>query len=623
MARTRRLVGVVIALASVAGVAAQTDHPDAVDPASWVPADALFYVGIADVHQLVREIKQTAFAKMMQDPAARDAWGQATGIYRFYQEFRKRLARALGTEPDQLENPFGGPLAVFVPMPRDPRKEDLRAVLIAGVGNAALMRTYYDQAVQNLAEIADQHEQVAAGPHAIDRFVRSTAEFEGTSAAEDERLDLTLLDAGDESFAQLLDQVLGTLFSAESMPRELALCLSDERLIVAPSLEHARHVLDRAASDTMLTAAPGFKKSTDHFEQLGTVRFYANVHDAFELMRVIDGDEARHALRLLGAESVQTLGGHIHCDLKQYESKLEVFVVLAGERAGLPKIFSMPNAPVAPPARIPADALVFASANVQPASAVDEIARMIYQDDPQAAEGFRAGLEAMPMPDGDSLNVRKTVLDNLDGPLVYSLSFRTPYGPQSTCIELTLGHSDQAAISRFLSCVSVLAPGMAVARDEGENVVVDLPLAGFSITATDDLILAGTTGVVESALRGSRTEPGLAENPLFRKAVQFVPQEAWGVLYVDSRRMFEAAIELGRNRDTLRAGKMTNLANLITLSMVEALTRGLADDEAACQRMLLYQAPSITTVSTEPDGLRLVQIQLLPEQPAEKSIQEE
>ena len=614
MVRTPRLIGVVIALVVVVGAFAQTDQPQPVDPASWAPADTLLYVGITDVNQLVSDIKQTAFAKMMQDPAAREAWSQTTGIYRFYHEFRKRLARTLATEPDVLKNPFAGPMAVYVPKPADIQSEDVRAVLIVGVGDAALMRTYYAQAVENLTGIADQHEQVAAGAVTIDRFTRRVAEPEDAAGPGDSLLRASSLAAGGENLAEVLDQVVGALFSAESMPNELALCLTDDRLVVAPTVQHARWVLEHTGGEGTLADAAGYKEAVGRFEQLGTVRFYADVSTVFELLRAVDGDQAAAALKLLGAESVQTLAGHIRSDFKQFESRFELFVALDGERHGLPKIFSMPNRPIAPPACVPADALLYASANVQPAEAVDEVARMIALDSQELADNFRAGLEAMPLPDGATLNIRQTLINNLRGPLVYSLRFQTPYGPRSTRIELTLGHADQKAVSGLLSSLGALAPGMVVVRDQAESIVVDLPLAGFSITATPDALVAGTPGVVEAAMeKAAESAPSLAESARFRQAAQFVPPEAWGVVYVDTGRMFEAAIELARNQDTLQVGKMTSLANLITLSMVEALTQGLAEDEAACRRMLLYQAPSITTVSTEPDGLRLVQVQLLPQ----------
>jgi hypothetical protein len=177
-----------------------------------------------------------------------------------------------------------------------------------------------------------------------------------------------------------------------------------------------------------------------------------------------------------------------------------------------------------------------------------------------------------------------------------------------------LGHRDQQAISRCLEKVSRISGGMMIEREVRGTLAYDLAYGGFSLAPTDQVVVTGTTSVVEAALETTLPERGLAADAAFKRAAALAPHEAWGVVYVDSRRMFEAALEMARNRDALTAAQFTSPANMIALGIVEAFTTNIDKDHIdAARELARYQAPRIITMATTAEGIRLTQIQLRPQ----------
>jgi len=490
-------------------------------------------------------------------------------------------------------------------------------VLVAGIGDAGLMKDYYERVTRKFREIADDHEKISFGSYTIERFTTEARQEEEDRDANDEdfdELEFGRFDADDESFAAALDGLFGQLFSPDALPEKLVLCLTEDRLIVAPTPEQVKDVLRRERLGGSLVDTEAYQTLLREFRPLGSVRWLVNLADLFGVIEATEGDEAREALAMLGAKSMRSLIGHLLFDNKDFESRLEAMLLISGERTGLAKIFSMKNRPVMPPPSVSADNFIYASMNANATEMLDEIERMIRRDDPEAADEMRASLESMELPDGETLSLRKELLENLREPLTFAMAFQRPYGPQSTQLQLTLGHRDQQALSRFLEKASSLSGGMMTEREVRGTLAYDLAFGGFSLAPTDQAIIAGTTNAVEAALETPVPARNLAADPGFKRAAALAPREAWGLVYVDSRRMFEAALEMAKNRAALMATQFTNPANTIALSIVEAFTMGIDEDQLDAARQLArYQAPTIITVATTPDGIRLTQIQLMPD----------
>lgn len=615
MKRLCPLVILVLALAASDAVAQPTQEAG-IDPAQWVPDDVLAYVGIADTRQLGEELARTTHYRNAQALPAKDMPTGMSVLRKTLEGLKRRLGKALGIEPEKLRNPFAGPMALYVLAPPGDPADGVKAVFVASVGDAELMRTYYDGAMRKLAERAGRHEQIQFGLYTMERFTRESpaTQPDGKLAGGAKPGDALLgaLDLHERSFPALLEEFPSRLFSPESMPDELVFCLADDRLIIAPTPEQVKDVLRRERMGASLAETDAYRTLLRVFKPLGSIRFWVNLSRLFELMEVTEGAKASQALTTLGAESATGVVGHILYDGRQFEGKCEALVLFRGQPSGLAKILSMKNRPVSPPPSVPDDSGLYASLNVDVLATVDELERMVRREDAEAADELRATVESMQLPDGQTLNLRQELLENLSPPLTFVLGFRRPYGPQSTYVRVTIGQRDQKVTARFLEKLSNLWPGSLIQREVGGAVAYDV-LGGVSVASEEQVLVVGTSAAVDETLQGVSSSGSLAADPRFQQAAALVPAEAWGVLYVDSRRVYEAALELSKNKAALMGTQLQNPANVIALKMAEAFASdGDEDQSEAARQTAKYLAPSIYTATTTPDGILLTQIELLP-----------
>ncbi len=610
--RRNRLVALTLIALGAPALAAPAE---ATDPAAWAPADALAFIGVDDVAKLTAQIKRSNFYKLMHDPDLKDLPGQASIPQKFTEEFRKRLAGSLDIKPDKLHNPFAGPLVAYLVRSPESENEDIEGVVVAGIGNTALMKEYYQKATRKFRAAADNHEKIDFHDYTIDVFTTESRADDENGDEEDEQ-DTPALDptTPEENLTAMMDEVFGKLFSAESMPEKLALCLTEDRLIVAPAPRMIKAVLRRKVGEgRTLLETDNYKALLHAFKPLGSIRFLVNLGMFMDMMESEDGEKAKQTINLLGLRSMRAVIGHLEYGAKAYESKLEAELLMSGPRTGLARILSMKNTPLAPPSLASADDFMYWRFNLDIAGLVDEIERMVRQDDPDAADEFHQTLESVPFGEGQTLNLRKEVFANLRPPLVLTVGFKQPYGPESPRFLFSLGVKDKDAMDRFLARLGEVAAGMLVERETRGVVVYDASFGGFSLTANNDAVILGTTAAVDRALQPGRKSENLATRAAFRKLTELAPAEAWGVVYIDSRRMYEGALELARNKDALMAAQFSNPAAMMTAQLVESLTAGIKPDEIDRAKALLkYQASTILTIATTPDGLRLTNIQLRP-----------
>jgi hypothetical protein len=614
MNRASALSGSAVTLLLAGIAAAQTDRPSGVDPARWVPADALVYVGFTDLARFSEDFQRTALHRMMQHPIAPESRGPLPALLRrSYEQFKTRLARALDVEPDALRNPLGGPLAVYVaPAPGD-RNAGLKAVVVAGISDATLLRDYYDRATRRFSQIARQHEQIRFGAYTLDHFT-SPARPDGEKRVHEgpSAIRFDELTAEPESFGGALDTLFGGLFSAESMPAELVLCQTEDRLIVAPTVEHAKRALQPRPDGDSLADTEPYRALREAFHALGSVRFVLNAQRLFEIMEATQDDEVRKALAVLGLKSAQGLVGQVSCGTPQFDWKLEAVLLLSSERTGLANILSMKNGPMVPPAFAPADSLLYARLNVDVAALLDEVERMVRRGDPTAADELRGDLESFTLPDGSALNVRQELLGHLCEPLTLALGFQRPPGP-SARILLTLGHHDRAAVARFFEKLAGALPGTLIERDTRGTPAYDLPLLGVSIATADDALLVGTADAVDAALQAPTPAQSLAGDPRFQHAVALAPGQASAVVYVDARRLLEAALALSEHEDALEFASVGGAPNLLLLQVAEAFTvAGQRPPRDTLRQLSGHLAPRIITLATTLEGVRFTQIDLAP-----------
>lgn len=617
----QRCLMAVVLIASTAAAARAQSGLNQPDPAGWVPADALLYVGVTDLEALLTSFQKTAFYRVFEDPASKAPLGQTFLVSKFIEESKSRLAKILQSEPERLRNPLGGPLAIFLLPPTGSEKSP-QAVLVASVRDRDLMKDYYGKILARLREQSDRHEMVTFGSDEIACFSRLPVASEGSDqskgdeAEEEFKDEIAPGDLSEEGMARFVQMTLDKIFSPDALPEQIALCLSGERLVVAGTADLIRDVLRNQKHQRSLLHSEDYRTLMREFKPAGPVRFIVNLPGLLELA-ASESEEARNGFSVLGFQCLRSVVGHVDYGAEDYDGRFEALVQMSGERTGVPKILTMKNREVELDRSVPSETVLFASLNVSVLEVLDEIERMIRQTDPSAADEMRSSLQQVPVAPDGPLDLRKELFENLREPLTFAWAFLRPYGPDSPRMLLSIGHKNRPAMEQLLATLAS-STGMLTQRELAGVQVFDAVawITGISVAPTGDTVLLGNTPAVEARVHGSPTET-LAEDAAFRRAARLVPREAWLMLYVDSYRLGEAALGLARHRDEIERMSFTNPAAMMSVPMLDSLVGVELTEEKveAARKLLKYQAPSLVTVTTTSAGIRLTSIQLKPEAP--------
>ena len=606
----RMLTGIALFGLLAAAMPAWAQTPE---PAELAPADALGFVGITDTKQLWDDFKSTASYQALQD----ETFAKVAGGFDFgslSKAIRVRIADFVGISADKLENPFAGPLAIYVTAPTGGGPDDVVSAFVAGVGDASLMRQYYDSTTTKLKEQM-RHMPVQSGSYTIDVF-KSKSDGEGGDSDEfddfdDGGFDPTMLGSSGQVIEELLDEA----FSPDNLPKTMATCLTDDKLIIATSEDEVRAILRRSPGDNTLAGVDDYKKLLRELRPIGQVRVLVNLPRIIEIAKAnvaeSEASDLRQVLQVIGAESLRSAVGHVAVGASAYQSKSEFLILMTAQRTGVAKLISMENRPTTPPPFIGTDALFAAVINLNVPEFVDEVERMVRQQDPEAADEMHTSLEAMPIGPDQTLNIRQDLLAHLQPPLTFTLSATKPIGPGAVRIQQTLGHHDQAALVRFLG----MFQGFLMPRDVRGTQVFDFTIMpGFAVAPTSDRIAVGSTPAVEAALEGSAAQ-SLAQSDVFKRAARFVPEQAWMTLFVNDRMLMEFGLELAKNKDQLMANPMMAMdpGIMILSSMLQGVMDLEGEDITAAAKMLKYSAQTIFTITTIPEGLRITALKLNPE----------
>lgn len=596
-----------VALLALAAKPALPAGPPNTEPASWAPADAVFFAGITDLEGLKAAWGRTVGAQAAKDPQLKELFEQApASAAKLIKMVRERFAKALGVEPDKIVNPFGGALVVFMAPPQDEGKTTfIRLAFVSGVQDAERMREYYRQAVRRLRDRVSDYERQEFAGQRIDVFVRpeeAAREQHPDDAGEPNKT----TPAGSPNPQQAVKRLLDQLFDAKNLPPRLALCLSDERFIAATDETLIKGVLRGWSGTGTLAEDEEYRYLLRKFEPAGQVRMVFNVRRVSEAVRKQDPDAYRF-LASLGIDNVRSVLAHVRYGEKQYDARLDVLVRTAGEPAGLVRVFSMPNRPVRPTAFVPDDAALYLSLNLDFPRLLDEIEKMLRKRSPEAADSFARSLGEITTPDGQKINLREQLFANLGAPLEMVWRFLPPFGPQDVraSVRLPIRNADQI---RQLLRALVPSTGL-MERDLEGATVFDLPFGGVSVGVQEGQLVAGVQAAVERAMQQAEEAQPLATSPRFKAVARFVPEGAWCVFYADGERLLKAMVAMARKRKQFEAAMFTHPVAGIGAGIAEAMTMAFPPDKLdAAERMTQYASVSLTGISSTPDGiwLRLV-----------------
>ncbi|MCG3125612.1 MAG: hypothetical protein CHACPFDD_00437 [Phycisphaerae bacterium] len=582
--------------------AAATAASQNVDPAEWAPRDALVFVGVTDSAELWERVKKTSIYNVMSD---KDAGKSMAPVTQLTEKFMQKLAAAINLTPEQVQNPFGGPAAISLAIPSGKKLDDAAPLAVLGVKRRDLMAQYYESAVKKLGDAAAEHKKENVGSWQIDTFVGRPKDEQ--AAQHDDDVDPFGLD--ETAIAAWAEKVTGELFSPDALPDNLALCLADDRLIVAHDADAVREALRRSGPRESLAGDDDYRSLPRHFPKLGPVRFFVNVPRFVELGAAESPDSAK-TLDALGLRSFGALLAHLSVGTDEHDFLGESLLLTRGERSGLARILTMDNRPVAPADVVPESASIYVSLNLSFAALFDEIEKILRQTDPAAADEMRTGMENTPTPSGETMNMRKDVIDNLRAPLDFYLAFGKPYGVETSRLMVSIGHRNRDAIEKVLG---MIPPPFLAPREVRGARIFDAPMGGVSVAASSDTVFLGNTAGVESALNSSRADGSLAASATFRKVAQHAPREAWLTFYADNRQFMEAIFGLLEKSEEISSSGATNPAAMIGLQIALSTAGGEEKpDVEALRRLLKYYGTSILTLTTTPDGIRGMTIQLKP-----------
>jgi len=621
MRRNTLCLAALLALAATHTLCAQTERKAKVEPAEWAPADAIFYLGVTDVERTWEQFKKTGAYELMNDTTAKEAMKGLDIMQAIFNDLREKLAETLDVPPDQLRNPFGGPLVLYGAVPPGGNMEDMRPGLVAGVGDAALMKQYCDTIVSKLKEAGKVEDETVDG-EIIHVFTADPTKLEGDTEGDLDDFDDFEDDMGGgmpmspfgESPDQIVKEALDELFSSDAMPSELAMCLTKERVILGASSDDVRAALKRGKGGESLAGRDDHKALLRHMKRIGTVRMLVNVPHIIKFAKAEASESERadveQILKVLGVDSLGSLIGHWRVGSSTYDSKMELLLLTQGERRGLAKLLSMENTPTVPAKTASADSAMYMACNLSVPKLLDEIEAMIRQSNPEWADMMNASME-MPLPTGETVHLRKDFLDYLIGPITVDFGLAKPLGPNCLRLLIGIGQTNQDAMVRLLSNQAI-TQGMLQPRDlRGTQVFDAMMPPGLSVATTPDRLVIGNTRAVEGALDTKTAEP-LAETEGWKRAVRLVPEKSWFTLYADNEKILESAIELARNPDAM-AGAGMSVDGMILQMIVEGMAQNVQDgDVTQAKKVLKYAAPSIITVDTTPEGIRFISVKLRP-----------
>jgi len=618
-----------VAAALVPAAIAQSEHRDSgVDPASWVPAEAVAYVGIADVDRLWSDFKKTASFRTMADPDL----GAAGGILgELVCQARQRIAALLGVEPAELKNPFSGPLALCI-VPQDSADAGVEVMLVAGVSDPALARRYFDAALVRLKEHAASYETRTVAIQEVHVLTYPQ------QRAEKPELGLPMnLVAGfqPQAVQQQLGRWLDELFSPQRLPAHLALCLTADRLIVAGGAARVERVLSGALGKT-LADTDDYQLLLKSFRPLGQKRILVNFERAAELVSGTEGEIAplRELLTAARQQGLRSAVGHVRVATRAYEWKCEFLLVMSKPLGVQTWLASAENRPVTPPDWVPASTVAYVTLNADVSGlfgAVFGLAGLMGMggaglpqtpalpggklppgvDEAELARQMEKIREKMP-PAGAPVPPVSGSFAGLSGPLFFTVGFSTPYKSGCSTWLASIGHKDQEAIKQALTALSAMGGASGPPQEVKGVPIYTEPFSKAACAVTAERVLVGRRSAVEAALGGAGAGDKLADEPGFVAARRLVPKEAWFAAYVDYPRLMKALSELARVREDLPPDSLEGV--LVTWLDLAGLDWS---DAAKVQKLRDSATAWIATVSSTADGVLVTAVTLPPAHSAE------
>lgn len=564
------------------------------DPAVFAPRDALAFVGVGDLEKFIGDFAKSGVGTIHTDRRAAADLPDVKEMQDLYDDYRGRIARAIGVEPAQMKWPFGGACAAFVYRMKGEAGGGelfLGYGLTLGVRDAATARDYYTKLTANLKTIAAMSDSATSGAYRIDFFRLSLSE-PAEEEIDDEFEEPTLTDV-----SAMVAELAGW--------QSVAVCLREDRLFAGDSIETVRAMLKREPSGS-LAATRDYAAIDRVFDTPGGLRLAFDLPQALRIAREFEPEGTKELETLIGAECLRSLVGLIDFSTDETDIRMDFMVLMEGTRTGLARILSGENAKTADIGDAPADAVSVTDLRIDPSAAVDEFERVIGDVSPAKAE-----LQMTVTTDsGEVLSVRDDLVKALRAPLRIAVSVPPSNDPGAARAWVSLGHTGGQKMAVWVKYLSGFAPLQE--RAVNGSVVHDLPF-NVTLAVLKDRFVVGTADAVDEMIEG-RAGKTLRDQPEFRRALAQAPAEATIVSFQDTPRVMRASAAIGIDAGSapmlfVQKPAVALVYYVSTMGIVGAAGAGARESIDTWARRL---GPEISTLTTTPDGLRATTIMLKP-----------
>jgi len=610
----------VAALAACTPFLIATEARAADDPAAWAPGDAAFYLGITNGDAFVKAVKKTSNYQLLHDPILKDSVAPWT---EFATKLEKMAADKLGLDnPKQLELYPHGAVALFgiLRLPNGEGDEgDAHAGCVMDMGEDldAAKRLAHTVVEKALAHEGRRSTKEIAGTEITTiRFAQKEpsddADVEAAASPEET--------GGDDEIAELIESLpieeaakaaIADMLRTMEPPDEFAFAFVDSKLVLTSDTETAAQAVRRLkkGKEGTFAGSSAMKTLRRHCDADAQVQVVVNLPLIIDLASKED-PEAAKVNRGLGLDALGPAVTTFNLAPEHgVNARVTGFLEIKGEVTGIAKLLKMKNTKTAPAATIGADAVLYGSINLNPSEILAEVLEITGRIDPQAGEQMRAGMK-VPQQDGSELDVQKDVVDHLTGPLFGMMTAAKPYDADHVNAMIALGHRSRAGVAKLLA---LLPPGMLIPRDMMGSTIYEspmLPVLGLGAALTERvLVVLGTKGLVESYIRAEGREGGgLADDPDYKKIARMMPKQSCAVMYANDRAYFEAQAAIDKAGDAATEPPMYSPAGAFLRYFLLQNYVGEGTPEAA--GLAKYFGPSMVTLTTEPEGLRLDVLQI-------------
>lgn len=585
---------------------------------AWAPADAVFYVGCDNVHELYEAYKNTNDYKKMKDPKLEEVKGQVVEM------LKPALSDALeemgfGSLEDLEKMGLGDMMSDKV-HPRGP----LCIFASAGPDQGGDKGPRPD-----LAMVADMGEDFDKFKEMFEKFIKTRLD-KGGKRDTTEFNEVSIITISNEAAAKPTEETKpadddseedgddegdDSASSSGEAPPPVTYAYKDKMVLICSNADVAKETLRRMKEkqSNSLSGSDDYANLERACAPVGQVRMFVNLPRIFALVEKYDKDgEDFKTIQKLGMTDWKALVGTVRIGSpKGAEMSMQMNLPLGSAGKGLAKLLAMKNGSIAPPAHVDADTAMVMNMHVSPPTFYDELLALMDKVDPDTAKSMRADDEIKMGEKEEKMSVRNDIIGHLDAPFNFAVGIKKPFGPGSLRFLITLAHKNRAAIEKLMG----FAPaGMFNKRDLLGQQVYDIqnPMGvAVAMAVTDKVIAVGGERSIEATVRSGagKAEP-LGDSAAFKSIAQFAPKDCWFMTYIDGVRINKFLIAVQKTDSSEGEEKAnddddplsTMISGFIPM-MLAGAGPGMSPESLEAQTK--YEGRTLFTIGTKGDSIDL------------------